>query len=250
VRKVGALLAVALLVAAALAVVGASAQEITRKVTDSAGRRVEIPRKVIRVLAAGPPASILLYTLAPERMIGWVRAPRPAEKAFLIESVCELPEYGRLTGRGSTANIENIIRFKPDLIIDVGSVGPTYVSLADNVQEQTKIPYVLPDGSLAKTPEIYRLLGDWLGVKDNVERLAQYADETLNALGKRIAAIPGRSDPRSTMPVASTGWRPASAARSTWRCWSASAPSTWPPRRARAASPRCPSSRCWPGTRR
>jgi iron complex transport system substrate-binding protein len=151
---------------------------------------VEIPRRVTRVLAAGPPASILLYTLAPEKMIGWVRAPRPAEKEFLADAVRELPEYGRLTGRGNTANLENVLRFKPDLIIDVGSVGPTYVSLADSVQEQTKVPYLLLDGALSKTPDIYRLLGEWLDVRDNAERLGRYADETLNALGRRIAAIP------------------------------------------------------------
>jgi iron complex transport system substrate-binding protein len=183
---------------ATLATAGAAwAQEAaSRRVTDSAGRSVEIPRRVARVLAAGPPASILLYTLAPEKMVGWVRAPRPAEKEFLAEAVRGLPEYGRLTGRGNTANIENVLRFKPDLIIDVGSVGPTYVSLADSVQEQTKIPYLLLDGALSKTPDIYRLLGELLDVKDNAEPLARYADETLNALSRRIAAIPEAERPR------------------------------------------------------
>jgi hypothetical protein len=64
----------------------APAQEPARAVIDSAGRRVELPQRISRVLAAGPPASILLYTLAPEKMIGWVRTPGPAEKAFLLES--------------------------------------------------------------------------------------------------------------------------------------------------------------------
>src|SRR6516225_202192 len=107
----------------------AHAQQPPRIVTDSAARRVQVPHEIARVLAAGPPASILLYTLAPEKMIGWVRAPTPAEKPFLSESVRELSEYGRLTGRGGTASLENVLRFKPDLIIDSGSVGPTFVSL-------------------------------------------------------------------------------------------------------------------------
>ena len=174
----------------------ASAQEPTRAITDSAGRRVELPQRISRVLAAGPPASILLYTLAPEKMIGWVRTPGPAEKAFLLESVRDLPEYGRLTGRGNTANLENVLKFKPDLIIDVGSVGPTYVSLANSVQDQTKIPYVLLDGTFNKTPEMYRLLGNLLGVEARAEQLARYADETLNGLGARIASIPEAERPR------------------------------------------------------
>jgi iron complex transport system substrate-binding protein len=174
----------------------AFAQDATRAITDSAGRRVEIPQRISRVVAAGPPASILLYTLAPEKMVGWVRAPSPAEKAFLLHRVRDLPEYGRLTGRGGTANLESVLKFKPDLIIDVGSVGATFVSLADNVQEQTKVPYVLLDGTFGKTPEIYRLLGEVLGVSARAEQLARYADETLNGLTARIASIAPGERPR------------------------------------------------------
>ena len=142
------------------------------------------------------PASILLYTLAAEKMIGWVRTPSPVEKEFLAESVRELPEYGRLTGRGGTANLENVLKFKPELILDSGSTGATYISLANKVQEQTKIPYVLLDGRFEDTPRIYRLLGEILGAKDRAELLAQYADETLNGLRARIAAIPESEQPR------------------------------------------------------
>ena len=48
-------------------------------VTDGAGRRVAAPRKVERVFPAGPPAAILLYTLAPQTLIGWPRANRAEE---------------------------------------------------------------------------------------------------------------------------------------------------------------------------
>ena len=181
---------------AAVACLAAASAQDARRVTDSAGRSVELPGRVARVLAAGPPASILLYTVAPETMIGWVRSPSVAETAFLAQSVRDLPEYGRLTGRGNTANLENVLKFKPDLIIDVGSIGPTYVSLADNVQEQTKIPYLLLDGTLNKTPEILRLLGECLGVKEHAEALAKYADETVNGLRPRIASVPEADRPK------------------------------------------------------
>jgi iron complex transport system substrate-binding protein len=184
------------LLALQLLCLSAFARDPPRIVTDSGARRVEVPRRISRVLAAGPPASILLYTLAPDKMIGWVRTPSGDEKAFLHPSVRELPEYGRLTGRGGTANLEVVLRFKPDLIIDVGSVAPTYVSLADNVQEQTKIPYVLLDGKLQDAPRVYRLLGELLGVKERAEELARYADETLNGLKARIAVIPESRRPR------------------------------------------------------
>ncbi|WP_244506587.1 hypothetical protein [Phyllobacterium sp. YR620] len=45
--------------------------------TDAAGRTVELPARVERIMAAGPPASVLLYVLAPQKLAGWVHAPRP-----------------------------------------------------------------------------------------------------------------------------------------------------------------------------
>ena len=111
-----------------------------RTITDSAGRKVEIPDRVEKVFAAGPPASILLYMLAPEKMTGWPDPPRREERPYIAAQYRDLPALGRLTGRGGTANLEVVLKAKPDLILDFGSVRDTYVSLADNVQEQTKIP--------------------------------------------------------------------------------------------------------------
>ncbi len=41
-----------------------------RGVTDSAGRSVRLPDRVARVFAAGPPASVLVYALAPGKLLG------------------------------------------------------------------------------------------------------------------------------------------------------------------------------------
>src|SRR5229473_8612454 len=114
-------------------------------VTDSAGRTVPVPAQVQRVFPAGPPAAIFLYTIAPELVLGWPRANRPEEREFLLPNVGGRPEVGRITGRGNTANLEVVLALKPDLILDVGSVNPTYISLADRVQQQTGIPYALLD---------------------------------------------------------------------------------------------------------
>ena len=75
------------------------AQDTPRSITDAGGQSVEVPHRILRVMAAGPPASILLYTLAPEKMIGWVRIPTPAEKAFLKESVRDCRSVAGLRAR-------------------------------------------------------------------------------------------------------------------------------------------------------
>jgi iron complex transport system substrate-binding protein len=134
--------------------------------------------------------------LAPDRLLGWSRSLGKAERAYLAPAYRELPTTGRLAGQGSTANIEAVAKLKPDLILDVGSLTATYVSLADRVQAQTGIPYVLLDGSFEKTGETYRKLGDLLDLKERAATLAAYADDTLIALRKRVEAVPPSARPR------------------------------------------------------
>lgn len=169
---------------------------LARTVTDSAGRQVAIPDTVTRVFAAGPPASTLLYVLAPQAMIGWVRAPREAEKPFLLPSVRDLPELGRLTGRGDTLNLEKLVAAKPDLVIDFGSINDTYRSLADRVQTQTGIPYLLIDGRFESTAAALRLVADILGVGERGETLARAAEETFAAVDKVVSSVPAEKRPR------------------------------------------------------
>jgi iron complex transport system substrate-binding protein len=129
-------------------------------VTDAAGRAVTIPEKVERIFPAGPPAAILLYTLAPELLLGWTRSPEPGQCAFLGRGACDKPEVGRLTGRGNTTNLEVLLNLKPDLVLDVGTINDTYISLATRVQEQSGIPYALLDGRFDAVVPLYRKLGE------------------------------------------------------------------------------------------
>ena len=56
-------------------------------VTDATGRALPVPEKVARVFPAGPPAAILLYTLAPDLLLGWPRANRPEECVYLLPDI-------------------------------------------------------------------------------------------------------------------------------------------------------------------
>ncbi|MCJ2123754.1 iron ABC transporter substrate-binding protein [Methylobacterium sp. J-077] len=167
-----------------------------RPFTDAAGRTVELPEKINRVLAAGPPAAVLLYSLAPDLMAGWVSAPAPAALPYLEPRTRTLPAFGRLTGRGGTANVEAVLAAKPDLIVDSGSLGPTYASLADRVQAQTGIPYILLDGAVSKTPETYRQLGAALGRQEDADALAAYAQDLTDAVAKAVGPLPEPQRPR------------------------------------------------------
>jgi iron complex transport system substrate-binding protein len=161
-----------------------------RQFVDDAGRKVVLPDRIERVYAAGPPASVLVFAIAPDTLIGWTRGFRENEAAWIPEKYARLPELGRLTGRGNTANVEVVLKAKPDIIIDVGSTAETFVSLADRVQSQTGIPYVLLDGRLATTPRQIEKIASILGAEARGRELSAYASHVLDGLAAKIGEIP------------------------------------------------------------
>lgn len=167
-----------------------------RTFTDSAGRTVELPEVVSTVFAAGPPASVLVYVLKPEALTGWPRALYSEEEDYIAEPYRNLPETGRLTGRGGEANLERVLAIRPDLIIDFGSVRDTYIDLADRMQAQTGIPYLLIDGRFENTAQALRLVGDALGVPERGEVLARDVESTFARIDTILAEVPETDRPR------------------------------------------------------
>lgn len=181
--------------AAVLALLLPGAAAAAREFVDDAGRRVRLPDKVERVFAAGPPASVLVFALAPDRLLGWTRAFRANEAEWIPEKYAKLPELGRLTGRGGSTRVESVLRAKADLIVDIGSTSPTFASIADRVQQQTGIPYILLDGRLETTPAQIEKLARVLGEEGRGRELAAYARRVLEGLKERIATLPAAGRP-------------------------------------------------------
>ena len=155
-------------------------------VVDVSGREIRPPANVERVYAAGPPASLLVFAIAPDKLVGWTRAMRPNEAPFFAERYAQLPELGRLTGRGNTANVEVVLKAKTDLIVDIGSTGASLASLATQVQEQTRIPYALFDGRIESTPATLRALGKLMGNEAEAEKLAAWYENELKQARQRV----------------------------------------------------------------
>ncbi len=186
----------ALILVLIVAVMSSQAVMAERRIIDSAGREVVIPDRVERVFAAGGPAAIALYIVAPDRMLGWTRANRADEISFLAQPYGSLPGVGSLTGRDGAANLERMLALEPDLILDFGSVRETYIDLANRVQDQTGIPYVLINGRLDNTPAALRLLGDVLGLPERGELLAADAEATFARIDRLLAQVNQQERPR------------------------------------------------------
>jgi iron complex transport system substrate-binding protein len=158
-----------------------------RSVVDATGRTAEIPDRIDRVMPAGQPAAVLLYTLAPEKMIGWPHSPNPAAKNLLGPSIAGLPELAPLV-RDGKVQAEQIQAARPDVILDYGATAPRYADRATMVQAATGIPVLLLDGKLERTPEIYRLLGAILGTEERAADLAAAAERLLAITRERAQA--------------------------------------------------------------
>ena len=60
------------------------------------------------------------------------------------------------TAKDGLEALEKIAALKPDLIVDIGNVDGSFKSLAERVQQQSGIPYVLLDGLLDSVGATYR----------------------------------------------------------------------------------------------
>jgi iron complex transport system substrate-binding protein len=156
----------------------ATAPASGRLVTDATGRTVDVPDRIERVMPAGQPAAVLIYTLAPEKMIDWPHRPSPEARAFLDHSAGERPDLPPLMREGKV-RADEIRAQKPDLILDYGSTSSRYVERATRIQAETSIPVLLLDGTLERTPEIYRLLGPIFATEERANDLAAAADRLI-----------------------------------------------------------------------
>ena len=146
---------------------------------DDAKRSVRVPSSVTRVFAAGAPAEVLLYTLAPDMLAGRNRLPEGEAVEFFPPKYRKPVFIKQLPEVDNPAADSELLALKPDLYVDYGTVQEDYIAAVDAVQQRTRVPGLILDGALARIPETYRRLGAALGVAERGERLASAVDGIL-----------------------------------------------------------------------
>ena len=121
----------------------------------------------------------LMYMLAPEMMAGWNVTPTAVEKAYIPEQYRNYVGLGGWFGKGTTGNVEEIIKRAPSIVLSVGSHDASAVSEADRVQGLLNIPVVVVSGSLEQSGAALRYIGKLLGLEARAEELATYCDEVI-----------------------------------------------------------------------
>ena len=187
--RVGAALALCLAAAAGGCRREKPAAAGTRRWTDSAGREVEIAAKLDRAAPSGGLAQIILYSLAPQKVIGWASAWSEDKARYIPETEREKPIFGQYYGQGGF-NIEAVIAARPDIVIDVGERKPNIKDDLDGLQAKMGIPVIFVEATMETMSEAYRTLGILLDVNEAAEERAAYIDEVLRDAEERRLRIP------------------------------------------------------------
>src|ERR1700738_876481 len=161
---------------------------------DSTERYVAVPDRISRVMAADQSAAVLIYVLAPEKLVGWSRPLSRQQRALLPAKVARLPVVGYLTGPNPTA-AGAVARLLPDLIVEAGLASPEAAAHADAIQQQTRIPYIILDGSIQSAPDALETVGGILGVGERGEDLAHYPRTANDNLRGRLLITESTSRP-------------------------------------------------------
>lgn len=164
-----------------LSVAGCTAQNTqaeTQSITDMAGRTVEIPAIVEKVYCADPMSAITMYTLAPEKLLGWCYQLNDAEISYINEAYQDLPAFGM----NDNINYEAVISANPDVAVLTGTVNDALIEKADKMQETLGVSVVVIENGLLSTPEIYTLLGQVTGDTEHAETLSNYSRNTLEGI--------------------------------------------------------------------
>ena len=148
--------------------------ETTRVFTDSCGREVTVPADIQKIAVSGPLAQMVVFAIAPDKMVGVANAWDESAKAYFDTKYLELPLLGQLYGGKGELNLETLLAAAPDVVIDVGEPKDSMAEDLDALQEQIGIPFVHIDAYLASMDDTYAMLGDLLAMPNEAQGLADY----------------------------------------------------------------------------
>ena len=151
-----------------------------REITDMAGRTVVVPDEIETVFSSSTVTAIFMYTLAPDKLLGWNYELNEMEKSIILEEYHDLPNFGM----GDSINYEAVIAADPTIAVNVGTINDKMISDCDKLSKSLGVPVVAVDGDLSASAEAYRFMGELLGEEEQAEKLASYAEKTFADIEK------------------------------------------------------------------
>ncbi|ATU08287.1 ABC transporter substrate-binding protein [Methanohalophilus portucalensis] len=163
----------------------------TRSITDMAGRTVTIPADVDKAVATSPPATMLIYMLAPQKLAGWNFMPQGSQ-TYLKPEYQTLPVIGGWFGK-QDGNYETIISMGPDIIFEgYNSGGDVNSTINERQKKFGTIPVVGIESTIdaMEYEKSIKFMGDVLREEERAGQLISFYKGTLNNVTVKVSQIP------------------------------------------------------------
>jgi iron complex transport system substrate-binding protein len=189
-------LVIILVVMGIIAVIGATVGFMNYKsndtgekmqITDMAGRTVGVPTEINRTFSIAGSLSIMLYMIAPDKMLGWNSDRNTPENQYMPDKYKNLPVLGGGTG---DANYESIIAQNPDVVF-IGHGGNN--DTINKIQEQFGgIPAldVEGDNNLTSISSSIRFMGTVLQEEQKSNDLINFYSKVFDQVQGTVKSIP------------------------------------------------------------
>lgn len=158
---------------------------------DSTGRVIPVPAKIQRIAVTGPLSQIYILPLAGDMLVGVSNAYAEDAALHLPSYILEKTEIGQLYGGKGEMDLEALLAAAPDIVIDIGEAKKTTADDLTALTEQTGIPFIHIDATVATAPEAFRTLGRLLGREEKAEELAVWCENTnanISAMMEKVDA--------------------------------------------------------------
>ncbi len=159
-------------------------------VHDMAKRELMVSKQINKVISNGPVGSVLLYTIANEKMAARNFAATTYEKLYCTKKYCELPIVGCWYITNGTRSVENIINIKPDLIISAGNITRNTIENTQEDQRLMDIPIAIISTEFTELPLSYSLLGDLLNEQEKAKELIDFYNKYIPGIIHKTSLIP------------------------------------------------------------
>lgn len=156
-------------------------------ITDMLGRYIDTPQEINRVGSLSSSVSVLIYILAPDKMIGWDSNRTEAQNLYMPAKYKSLPTLG---GGKKDANYESYISQNPDIV---------FVGHGNNVDDVNRIQQKLGsiplvdvegDNNLSNINSSIKFMGALLGENDKSNELISFYDNVLEKVNATASNIP------------------------------------------------------------
>lgn len=163
--------------------------EETQEFTDSTGRTVSLPAEITRIAISGPLSQIYILPLAGDMLVGVSTAYAEDAQSYLPAYIYEKAEIGQLYGGKGEMDLEALLAAAPDVVIDIGETKKTTADDLTALTEQTGIPFIHIDATVATAPQAYRILGKLLGREEKAEKLAVWCEDTYAMIAAMMETV-------------------------------------------------------------